>query len=70
MQRLSSQHYAFTAVIYAGEGVAQFIFIGSDSVCETSYKDRGGKYQGQRGVTLPINRTKKKRQLNSCLLYL
>jgi dCTP deaminase len=22
-------------------------------VCETSYKDRGGKYQGQRGVTLP-----------------
>ena len=25
----------------------------SDEVCETSYKDRGGKYQGQRGVTLP-----------------
>jgi len=24
-----------------------------DDVCETSYKDRGGKYQGQRGVTLP-----------------
>jgi dCTP deaminase len=24
-----------------------------DEVCETSYKDRGGKYQGQRGVTLP-----------------
>jgi dCTP deaminase len=22
-------------------------------VCETSYRDRGGKYQGQRGVTLP-----------------
>jgi dCTP deaminase len=22
-------------------------------VCETSYLDRGGKYQGQRGVTLP-----------------
>jgi dCTP deaminase len=22
-------------------------------VCETSYKDRGGKYQGQTGVTLP-----------------
>jgi dCTP deaminase len=22
-------------------------------VCETSYKDRGGKYQGQQGVTLP-----------------
>ncbi|MCB1704631.1 MAG: dCTP deaminase, partial [Halioglobus sp.] len=25
----------------------------SDEVCEVSYKDRGGKYQGQRGVTLP-----------------
>ncbi|HEY5720190.1 MAG TPA: dCTP deaminase, partial [Gammaproteobacteria bacterium] len=25
----------------------------SDEVCETSYKDRGGKYQGQTGVTLP-----------------
>jgi len=22
-------------------------------VCETSYKDRGGKYQGQTGVTPP-----------------
>jgi hypothetical protein len=35
------------------EGVAQVVFLGSDEVCETSYKDRGGKYQGQRGVTLP-----------------
>ena len=25
----------------------------SDEVCETSYRDRGGKYQGQKGVTLP-----------------
>ncbi|HCH26332.1 MULTISPECIES: dCTP deaminase [Psychrobacter] len=43
------------ARIYAGEGVAQMLFFQSDSddVCETSYKDRGGKYQGQRGVTLP-----------------
>jgi dCTP deaminase len=24
-----------------------------DDVCEVSYKDRGGKYQGQTGVTLP-----------------
>jgi dCTP deaminase len=29
------------------------IFIESDEVCETSYKDRGGKYLGQQGVTLP-----------------
>ena len=41
------------ARIYANEGVAQVIFLESDEVCETSYKDRGGKYQGQRGVTLP-----------------
>ena len=43
------------AKIYAGEGVAQMLFFQSlaDDVCETSYKDRGGKYQGQEGVTLP-----------------
>ena len=41
------------AKIYANEGVAQVIFFESDEVCETSYKDRGGKYQGQHGVTLP-----------------
>ena len=41
------------ARIYANEGVAQFLFFESDEVCETSYKDRGGKYQGQKGVTLP-----------------
>ena len=41
------------AKIYAGEGVAQFLFFQSDEVCDVSYKDRAGKYQGQRGVTLP-----------------
>jgi dCTP deaminase len=41
------------AKIYANEGVAQMLFFGADEVCETSYKDRGGKYQGQTGVTLP-----------------
>lgn len=41
------------AKIYANEGVAQMLFFESDDVCETSYKDRGGKYQGQQGVTLP-----------------
>ena len=41
------------ARIYANEGVAQMLFIGADEVCETSYKDRGGKYMGQKGVTLP-----------------
>ena len=41
------------AKIYANEGVAQMLFLESDEVCETSYKDRMGKYQGQKGVTLP-----------------
>lgn len=42
------------AKIYANEGVAQLLFLQSDEECETSYKDRNGKYQGQRGVTLPV----------------
>jgi len=41
------------AKVYANEGVAQMLFFESDEVCEVSYRDRGGKYQGQRGVTLP-----------------
>jgi len=41
------------AKIYANEGVAQMLFLESDETCETSYRDRGGKYQGQTGVTLP-----------------
>lgn len=43
------------AKIYAGEGVAQMLFLESDEQCETSYKDRAGKYQGQTGVTLPVS---------------
>lgn len=41
------------AKIYVNEGVAQFLFLQSDEACEISYKDRGGKYMGQTGVTLP-----------------
>lgn len=41
------------AKIYANEGVAQMLFLGADEVCETSYKDRAGKYQGQTGVVVP-----------------
>ena len=41
------------AKIYANEGVAQMLFLESDEDCDVSYKDRGGKYQGQLGVTLP-----------------
>lgn len=41
------------AVIYANEGVAQVVFLEGNEVCETSYADRDGKYQGQTGVTPP-----------------
>lgn len=42
------------AKIYANEGVAQVIFFEASEPCETSYRDRKGKYQGQTGVTLPV----------------
>ena len=41
------------AKIYANEGICQFLFFRGDRPCETSYKDRLGKYMGQKGVTLP-----------------
>ena len=41
------------AKIYANEGVAQMLFFESDEICAVSYRDRGGKYMGQQGVTLP-----------------
>lgn len=41
------------AKLYANEGCAQLLFFESDEECETSYKDRGGKYMDQRGVNVP-----------------
>jgi len=41
------------AKIYANEGLAQVLFFEADEVCDVSYGDRKGKYQGQRGVTPP-----------------
>ena len=41
------------ARVYAGEGVAQVVFLESDDPCEESYKDRDGKYQGQIGIVPP-----------------
>jgi dCTP deaminase len=41
------------AKIYANEGIAQVLFFQGDEPCEVSYKDKQGKYQAQRGVTLP-----------------
>ena len=41
------------AKIYANEGIAQVLFFESDEECLTSYADKKGKYQGQRGITPP-----------------
>jgi len=41
------------AKVYANEGLAQVLFFESDIPCETSYADRKGKYQNQKGITLP-----------------
>lgn len=42
------------ARVYLNEGIAQFLFMRGDQPCEVSYGDRGGKYQGQTGVQLPL----------------
>lgn len=41
------------AKIYANEGIAQVLFFEGKEECEISYKDRKGKYQKQRGITVP-----------------
>lgn len=41
------------AKVYANEGIAQLLFFQSDEQCETSYKDKSGKYMHQPGLTLP-----------------
>jgi dCTP deaminase len=40
------------AKIYANEGIAQVLFFEGEPP-EVSYADRKGKYQAQRGITLP-----------------
>jgi dCTP deaminase len=42
------------AKIYAGEGIAQILFLRTEAVCRTSYADKKGKYQDQKGLTLPF----------------
>ena len=37
--------------VYINEGIGQILFFESDEDCSTSYEDRGGKYQGQTGLT-------------------
>ncbi|HMP02967.1 MAG TPA: dCTP deaminase [Gemmatales bacterium] len=42
------------AKVYAGEGIAQLLFLRADQVCHKSYADKRGKYQDQKGLTLPF----------------
>ncbi|HVF27508.1 MAG TPA: dCTP deaminase [Pyrinomonadaceae bacterium] len=37
--------------VYVNEGIGQVLFFESDEDCDVSYEDRGGKYQGQTGLT-------------------
>ena len=37
--------------VYVNEGIGHILFFVSDEDCAVSYKDRGGKYQGQTGLT-------------------
>jgi dCTP deaminase len=38
--------------VYANEGVAQLLFLEAGEPCEITYKDKKGKYQAQRKITL------------------
>jgi dCTP deaminase len=40
--------------VYADQGIAQFVFFQGTEPCEVSYADKGGKYQGQTTIQLPI----------------
>src|SRR5262245_32923234 len=42
------------AKVYAGEGIAQILFLRAEEICRTSYADKKGKYQDQKGLTLPF----------------
>jgi dCTP deaminase len=43
---------SFPAKIYSGEGIAQVLFLCSESECEVSYADKKGKYQAQKNITV------------------
>ncbi|MDO8526687.1 MAG: dCTP deaminase [Deltaproteobacteria bacterium] len=44
-------HQASPALVYAGEGIGQLLFLESDEMCATSYADKKGKYQSQTEIT-------------------
>lgn len=42
----------YSVKLYAGEGIAQVVFLEATDLCETSYKDKKGKYQAQKTITV------------------
>lgn len=38
--------------VYANEGIAQLLFLEGPEICQVSYADKKGKYQGQKTITL------------------
>ena len=44
---------ALPIMIFANEGIAQFLFLKGDNPCDVSYADRNGKYQNQLEITPP-----------------
>lgn len=42
------------AKVYANEGIAQILFFRGEDECKVSYADKKGKYQDQKGLTLPF----------------
>jgi dCTP deaminase len=42
------------AKVYANEGIAQILFFRAEQTCKISYADKKGRYQDQKGLTLPF----------------
>ncbi len=38
--------------LYAFEGIGQLVFLKAENLCKTSYKDKKGKYQAQKDITV------------------
>jgi len=43
----------FPVRMHANEGIAQLVFLAAEEICLTSYADKKGKYQAQKGIVLP-----------------
>lgn len=39
--------------VYSWMGIAQIVFFRPSEICQVSYADKKGRYQGQSGITLP-----------------